>query len=330
MKLKEFNMKHTLGLFLILLLLSGTVLAENGDGGYAGAFLRMGMGARAKALGDAYSAVPEGAIAGFYNPALLPHLKERQLIASYAFLSLDRNLDYVGYAQSLDPPSINGRKNPLKAGVSFAWVHAGVDNIYGTDGSGNHTQDYSNAEHAFYLSFAVSPHKKFSVGISGKVLYNRMPGLEIDDGALTSTGFGMDVGAYFSPIHNLTFGLVLRDNMSKYTWNTDNVFDRGTSITNVFPKVTRAAVAYRIPQEWLMVTAEVEDSEEQNPRYHFGAELMRAGLGALRVGMDDGMPTFGMGLVFQVFNKTTMIDYAFASNDYDIGTDHIFTWSFNL
>ena len=329
-ELKENMMKYSLMVLLTIMVLVSSAFPETGDGGYAGAFLRMGMGARPKALGDSYTAIPEGALAGFYNPALLPHLKSRRFTASHAFLTLDRTLDYIGYAQALQPPDINGKKNPLKAGFSLAWVHAGVDNIYGTDGSGNHTQDYSNAEHAFYLSFAVSPNKAFSIGVSGKVLYSRMPGLEKDNGALTSTGFGMDFGAYFSPIQNLTFGLVLRDNMSKYTWNTDTVYERGTSTVNDFPKVKRAAVAYRIPQDWLLVTAEVEDSDLQNPRYHFGTELSWPDLGALRFGLDDSSPTFGLGLQFNVLNHLTYIDYAFAPNDYQIGTDHIFTWSLDF
>jgi len=323
-------MRKLLATFAILFL--GTIaIASEGDGGYAGAFLRMGMGARAKALGDAFTAIPEDAIAGFYNPALLPHLKKRQAMLSFAFLPLDRKLDYLGYAQALHPKTSeeDGAK-PLSAGFAVAWVHAGVDNIYGTDSNGNHLGDFSNSEHAFQLSFAISPAKMFSFGITGKVLYNRFPKIAQEDAAVTSRGFGMDFGAYLTPLNNLMLGVVLHDNMSKYTWNTDKLWERGTSTTYRFPKVTRAAVAYRIPQQWLLAIAEVEDSKEQNPRYHFGVEVSYLEMGALRFGYDNGVPTFGVGFFSKLFGRQAGLNYAFITGDNGLSADHVFSWTFEF
>ena len=316
--------------FIIFLLLVSSILARGGDGGYAGAFLRMGMGARARAMGDAFTAIPQGAVAAFYNPALLPHLKERQFNVSFSFMSLDRKLDYVGYAQSLQPKASDGEGKLMKAGFSLAWIHAGVDNIDGRDLSGNSIGELSNSEHAFYMSFAVNPVSIFSIGISGKVLYNRFPKIAQEDKAVSATGFGIDVGAFLTPMPNLMFGLVLRDNMSKYTWNTDKLWERGTSTTYRFPKILRAAVAYRIPQEWLLVTAEVEDSEEQLRRFHLGAEVSFRQVGAIRLGLDDLMPTFGLGLYVDLFGREASVNYSFVAERYGPGFDHIFSWTFNL
>lgn len=324
-------MKTFLTAILIIILYSTFALSSDGDGGYAGAFLRMGMGARAKAMGDAFAAIPEDAIAGFYNPALLPHLKKRQAMLSFAFLPLDRKLDYLGYAQSLHPKvSEEDGAKPLSAGFAVAWVHAGVDNIYGTDSNGNHIGDFSNAEHAFYLSFAISPTPFFSVGLSGKVLYNRFPKIAQEDAPVSSQGFGVDFGAYLNPVSNLTLGLVLRDNMSKYTWNTDKLWERGTSTTNRFPKVTRAAIAYRIPQQWLLAIAEVEDSKEQNPRYHFGAELSYQQMGAVRFGLDNGLPTFGLGFFSELLGHRAGLNYAFVAAGDAPSADHVFSWTFEF
>ena len=324
-------MKKIIYIFFISALITSMAFTSEGDGGYAGAFLRMGIGARAKAMGDAYTAIPQGAMAGIYNPALLPHLKEREALVSFAFLPLDRNLDFVGYAQPLSPNSANDEgANPLKAGFSVAWVHAGVDNIDGRDGSGNHIGYFSNSEHAFYLSFAISPAPFISVGVGGKVLHSRFPQLAQEDAAVTSTGFGLDVGAFITPIKNLMIGAVIRDNLSKYTWNTDKLWERGTSTTYKFPKVLRGAIAYRIPQEWLLVSAEIENSKEQNPRYHFGAELSYQHLGAFRIGYDDGYPTFGLGLTTYLFGKKTGLNYAFVAAGDAPRADHIFSWAFSF
>ena len=322
--------KLLLNTFLILFLIFSVLPASEGDGGYAGAFLRMGIGARAKSMGDAATAIPQGAMSGIYNPALLPNLSGREAMVSFAFLPLDRNLDFVGYAQPLSPPKQDESDNPLKAGFAVAWVHAGTDNIDGRDGSGNHIGYFSNSEHAFYLSFAISPTPMLSIGVGGKVLYNRFPGIAQDDAAVTSRGFGLDVGVFLTPIKNLMIGAVIRDNMSKYTWNTDKLWDRGTSTTYKFPKVMRGAVAYKIPQEWLLVTAEIENSEVQNPRYHFGAEFSHPHVGALRLGWDDGYPTFGLGFSTELFGRKTGLHYAFIAVDDAPRADHIFSWSFNF
>ena len=324
-------MKKTLSTILLLLLFSYSLPARDGDGGYAGAFLRMGIGARAKALGDAHTAIPEGAISAIYNPALLPHLKNRQLALSVAFLPLDRKLNYIGYAQSLNPPVGKDEEEiPLKAGFALAWIHAGVDDIDGRDGSGNPIGEFSNSENAFYLSFALSPSPLFSIGVSGKVLYNRFPGIAQEDKAVTSTGFGLDVGAYLTPIKNLMFGIALRDNNSKYTWNTGDLWDLGTSTTYKFPKIFRGAIAWRIPQEWLLLTAEIEDSEKQLRRYHAGAEFSYKHMGAIRIGYDENQPTFGLALFGDILGMSSSINYAFGSEESGAGTQHIFTWDFNL
>ncbi len=323
-------MKKLLTTFVILLC-GALAVASEGDGGYAGAFLRMGMGARAKALGDAFSAIPEDAIAGFYNPALLPHLKSRQALLSFAFLPLDRKLDYIGYAQSLHPKAEDeAGGQPLNAGFALAWIHAGVSDIDGRDLSGNHIGSFSNSEHAFQLSFAISPVKMFSFGITGKVLYNRFPKIAQEEAAVTSRGFGMDFGAYLNPLRNLMLGVVLHDNMSKYTWNTDKLWERGTSTTYRFPKVTRAAIAYRIPQQWLLAIAEVEDSKEQNPRYHFGVEASYLEMGALRFGYDAGVPTFGVGFFSKLFGRHAGLNYAYITGDNGLSADHVFSWTFEF
>ncbi|MBN1542460.1 hypothetical protein JW992_09965 [candidate division KSB1 bacterium] len=307
--------------------LSSACFADPGDGGYAGAFLRMGIGARAKAMGDALSAVPEGAASGFYNPALVPHLSDREFQVSFAFLPLDRNLDFVGYAQSLHPGMEEGER-PIQAGFALAWIHAGVDNVDGRDFAGNSIGNFSNSEHAFYLSFAISPMPWLSLGLNGKVLYNRFPALGRESSAVSAQGFGLDVGAFAMPFRGLMLGAVLRDNLSKYTWNTDKVWERGTSTTYEFPKIYRLAVAYRIPQEWLLVAVDVENSDKQNPRYHCGVEFAAPKLGALRLGLDDNLPTFGVGVSVPVLGREARLDYAFVAAGDSPRAEHIFSWAF--
>jgi len=123
--------------FMIVNVAKSELLAEEGYGGYAGAFLRMGLGARPKALGGAYTAVAEGSYAGYYNPGAFPRNNYKELTLSYSALSLDRNFNYVGLVIPITPRTGSGEK-PLKAGVHLGWINAGVDNIDGRDSNGRH------------------------------------------------------------------------------------------------------------------------------------------------------------------------------------------------
>ncbi len=315
---------------LIIAIAAHNVFAASGDGGYAGAFLRMGFEARSKALGDAFTAVPEGAVAGIYNPATLPNMNTRQAILSTSFLPLGRNLNYIGFAMPIRPKAKGDGAAPRNAGLAVGWINAGVDNIDGRDRSGNHTDMLSNSENAFFMSFALKPSPYFSIGLSGKILYNRIPDIADEGGALTSSGFGIDIGAYSNPLPGLMLGVVLRDNMSKYSWNTDKVYERGTSTVYKFPKTVRAGAAYRIPQQWLLLVADIETSDVQNPRYHFGAEFQYKELGAVRAGLDHESPTFGFGFYFKLFSKQTVLNYAFMPGLEALSPDHVLSWTFDF
>lgn len=320
--------------FLIFLtfFIAGFVLADApGDGGYAGAFLRMGFEARSKALGDAFTGVAEGAVAGVYNPATLPNVPTRQLILGTSFLPMDRHLNYLGFALPIRPKAKEENlAQPLQAGLAVGWINAGVGKIDGRDRSGNRTGELSNSENAFFMSFAIKPSPYVSIGLSGKILYNRIPDIAEENSALTSSGFGIDIGAYSNPLPGLMIGLVLRDNMSKYSWNTDKVYERGTSTVYRFPKIVRAGLAYRIPQQWLLLVADVETSDVQNPRYHFGAEFEYKQIGALRAGFDHDSPTFGLGLYATLFGKPSAFNYAFMPGLKALSPDHVVSWTFDF
>jgi len=97
--------------------------------GTPGAFARLGFGARGMGMGNALTAVIDGDVASFYNPAVTPFLTERVAAVSYGLLSLDRSLNTLSYSQAIKPT----------AGFSFGIINAGVSKIDGRDGDGAQT-----------------------------------------------------------------------------------------------------------------------------------------------------------------------------------------------
>ncbi len=302
------------------------------QGGYAGAFLRLGVGAETVALGEALTAATNQGYTLLFNPAGLTRLDHRQLRASYALLSLDRKLTYLGFATSVGPePGRNrasGEKAKPRAGIGLGWVYAGVDNIDGRDFDGRPTGMLSNSENAFYFGFGMQPHRLVSVGLAGKILYNRFPGVTETDGALTARGFGVDVGVLVGPFGGLTVGAVVRDINSRYTWNTEHVWEHGTTTVDRFPRVWRFGAAYHLLEGRVLLLAQVEDSDVGDPRLQLGAEWEAVRGVLFRAGLRGSAPSFGLGFSRPLLGRRVTLNYAvFSSNSAAPRVDHWLGWA---
>ncbi|MFQ5708368.1 MAG: hypothetical protein ACE5HO_13005 [bacterium] len=301
------------------------------QGGTAGAFLRVGIGARAKAMGDAYTALAKGIEASYYNPAGLPFLQHKELMTSLRVLSLDRQFTFVGLAVPIRPKSKN-KKSVMDGGFSLSWIHAGVGDIDGRDSNGQPLGDFSNSENAFVFSFALSPAKVLSFGLSVKYLLNRFPDVGTDGKTISATGVGLDFGGLLSPFDWLTLGISVKDINSKYTWNTKDLFgDRGSQVINEFPTRVRSALAVRVPHvQGLTVALDYEDSKELDSKVHFGAEKVLQQDFVVRAGIDDGALTAGGAYLFELFGKMSQLNYAFASSGNRPESEHVFSWVFQF
>lgn len=304
--------KYVLILFILSL---GIAFGATGDnGGYAGSFMRMGLGARALGMGNAGVADCENGFAAYYNPAGLPYLSDRHLSTTYYFLSLDRQLHYVGFALPIKPT----------AGISVAWMHAGVTDIQGRTFSGEPDEVYDTGEDAIILSFANAFHRRFAVGINFKILRYKM----LD---LNGSGLGFDIGVILRPIDRIIIGVQLKDLGAGYNWNTQALFgDRGGNYTDAFPQILKIGIAYK-KDRMFTFAGDVEISDKKDYSVHFGGEYLFNDIVYLRMGMDNIHPTFGAGLAYGfIANINTQIDYSFLLGLVGEGTTHVFSWEFKF
>ncbi|MDX2063198.1 MAG: PorV/PorQ family protein [Bacteroidia bacterium] len=187
---------------------------------YSNEFLKIGVGARAAALGNAYSALVDDATAGFWNPAALTGLEkgyEIALMHSEQFAGVVK-YDYGTFATRVDAQSA----------FALTVVRLGVDDIPNTlnfrDGNSfNYARitAFSVADLALLVSYArkLSAVPGLSVGGNFKLI-NRTVGQ-----FATAWGFGLDVGAHYvrGPWR---LGLVLVDATSTFnlwSFNTEPV-----------------------------------------------------------------------------------------------------------
>lgn len=313
------QIKHlTIGIVLVLLF--QTIAAADTNGGYAGAFLRMGLGAEACAQGDAFVARADNGFAAYYNPAGLSFLPTRSFAVSYSNLSLDRSLHYVGLTFPLKPT----------AGLSLGWINAGVSDIDGRDYDGNHYGTLSYHDNAFAFAFANRFSDFVAVGVGVKVLYSLFPKLLEDDKALKSTAVGIDVGILVKPVKTIRIGLQAKDINGKNSWDTSKYYSEGSTRNDEFPTIYNAGIAL-VPNEEISVEYDFEASSEDVVEHHFGLEYAVINDAKyrfdLRFGYDGDKPTFGFGYRFPMMETTSVIDAAYLIDEISPSDTMIFSWS---
>lgn len=139
-------------------------------------FLKLGAGARAAAMGEAYSAVSSGADAVYWNPGALGRFNGVSGIFAHTDLFGELNYEYLGYAQSF--------KNIGSIGFNAQYLSVG--RIPVTDTGGFETGDNMNPTQ-LALSLAYGREiGGFGIGAAAKYIKSRL--------AETSSTLAADVG----------------------------------------------------------------------------------------------------------------------------------------
>jgi len=310
-------------LFFFFIFFSNAV----GQGGYAGAFLRMGVAARSEAMGRAYVAMVEGNESAFFNPASVAMLQRRELNLSYRPLNLDRLFTYASLGLPIRPQA-DSTGGAMNGGLSVSWIHAGVDKIDARDSDGEKYASLSTAENAFGLSFALQPHPRAGIGIGLRVVMNRFNGVTQEQGKLSSSSFGFDLGALLEIIDGVRLGVAAKNLNLKYSWNTQDVYERGTTNFDKFPKTVSAGIAVSRIAPWLTLAADYEKRQFRDGVLHVGALASYRDLVQIRVGMNESRPTLGAGYSFGLLGKKSELHYAFVTHPENVDSDHVFGWAF--
>jgi hypothetical protein len=201
---------------------------------YSNEFLKIGVGARAAAMGNAQAAIVGDVTAGYWNPAGLMNASqapELALMHSEYFAGIAK-YDYAGFTMPID-----GNR---RLGVTI--IRLGVDDIANTlnlvDQNGNIDFDaiesFSVADLGMMVSYAQEAKflKGLNFGANFKVV-NRSVGKFAQ-----AWGFGVDVGAQYRTQKGLMLGLMLNDVTSTFnawSFNTETFEEAFVQTGNVIP-----------------------------------------------------------------------------------------------
>jgi hypothetical protein len=315
----------------------GTASADAGHAGQAGAFLRMGLGARALAMGGGTGALADDATTAYGNPAGLVFLEGRRAGLSLDAMALDRKLMSAGYAQPFGSRPDSGRTGgPMRAGFSLCWIGAVTDRIDGRDWDGNHTEMLTHVENAFAFSFALQPGPAVGIGFTAKVLWSVFPGLTDRNESMGATGVGFDAGVRIRPVRSFAFAFSAHDIHSRYTWDSQKMYERGSQTVSPFPLGIRASAAWTGWADRLTAVAQIEQrkvTDAEPARWlpveaSLGMECQPSAGLFLRAGVNrEGVP-FGFGIRRALLGRTTALDYAYVPESVAPRGRHAFTWSF--
>ncbi len=340
------SLKIFAGVILFVASSASLLDVREARGQAAGAFARMGFGARGIAMSNALVADAFADGAPYYNPALSPFASGQSLEASAALLSLDRELQFLQFSTSLQP----------SAGIAAGLIHAGVSNIDGRDNSGFHTRDYSIDEFAFFLTFGTHLTSRLTAGV-GLQLFRA----DYFDDLEPVNSIGIDLGVTYLVTEDLRLGLAVDELLARYSWDTSDLYgSAGRTTSDRFPVRIRFGGAFRLMDGRAQVTSEYEsritssehrvrsveivgdapmevvDSEKSSTyagRLRVGAEYRPVDVITLRGGIDrigadalEGVtPSAGFMIEQPIGPLRARGEYAFMLEPYHAGAMHLIT-----
>jgi hypothetical protein len=287
-------------------------------GGLPGAFTRMGFNSRGIGMGNAMTSVTKGDLSGLYNPSLSSFQDEHLINLSYSFLSLDRSLNFVSYTKNFKLPN----QAEGGAGVTFAWINAGVGKIAGRDIDGFSIGELSTSENEFLFAPSIRVSPQVSIGVGFKLYYSKLYE------GISSTSFGFDLGALYKVNDKINAGLTIKDINSKYEWNTTDIYGQsGKQTKEKFPLLYTLGLSYLLPNNFGLVSIDYETSNKKSNIVRIGAEISPVKDFSFRGGFDrfnfsavdiigDARAMFGVGYQKSFKSYSVGIDYSFVIEPY--------------
>ncbi len=277
-------------------------------------FLKIGIGARSVALGEAYVALANDAEALYWNPAGISQFRQNDLFFSYNQWFADIKVSYSGLVYHLNPAN--------SIGAFFASLSC--DDMRETTelqpfGTGRY---FSYGDMLVGLTYARNMTNKFSFGITLKYLQETMA-------ELTMSGFLFDLGTYYKTgWKSIRFAVAVTNFSNEmgpegsFTYkNLDNTFVTVSKFQKFSPPIAfRIGVAgelYQSKQHKLTTSVQLNHPNDNSENLNFGAEYWFGNIMALRAGYTsnrvDRDISLGGGINIPVGGGGLRIDYSYAN-----------------
>jgi hypothetical protein len=289
-----------------LAVLTATLFAVPASAGPAGfAFLEVPAGARASALGGAFTSLGQGVEAAFWNPAGLAHTHGLQMTGAHFEL-----IDGLRHSQVAVAGGVLG------GGLSGSLRAFYTEPIEERDALGNLIGTFGSHDLEFALGYGVPLTSGLDIGVTSQVVRER-----IANSSATTYAFG--AGAQWTPAQssNTRIGLQVANLGPATHYDIDGVQGADVSL----PAAVQGGMSYAHAVGLGMSLRGVLEARFTTGRSGIGmlgAELESAAGAALRAGFranDDAQNvSYGVGYAREGLH----LDYAFVPYRYELGDTH--------
>ena len=282
-------------------------------------FLKIGVGARAASMGDAYVALADDASSLYWNPGGLGMLRKNEIIFQTTDWILDSKLYFLGLTYKINRLGVFGISI-----YSFSSGDIKETTIYYPDGTGN---TFQTSNLAVGVSFSRQITDRFSTGFTVKYIYEQLY-LE------KASTIGIDVGSLFVTdfLNNLRIGFALSNLGGRMQLNGAGLGFRRTSGIKTYqaeystepwdiPLLFRFGLATDlVKRDFYRMTVAIEalDTRDFTNRLSIGSEIAFQETVFLRGGykfdFDETDLTVGGGIKINLLRGLEMdVDYAFGN-----------------
>jgi len=305
-------------------------------------FLEIGVGARRRAMGDAYTGLASGATATYWNPAGLGSVE--RFTASFSYLDLYGDLGLTHNFVSIALPMFGGA-----AAVSYIGLNSGdiprTDEVNPGGGSQQAGEFFDFTSKAVGLHYGRRLTDRLQVGFTGRFISEGIS-------QASASWWGVDVGTLFNTgLYGLTLAATLA-NVGPSSRYEGGLITRRITTDQAFPfavPIRYKTTGYTLPTTFrfavvsslmggpdalftpggvhdFKVAAELNDAVDTDIQVAVGAEYNFNQLVFLRVGkkfVNEGYDndfrsfshalSFGGGLQLPLFGSRLSFDYAYTN-----------------
>ncbi len=302
----------------------------------AAEFLSIPVGARATAMGSAFSAIVDDATAVYWNPAGLGEASSVSLTAEYAEWLAGIAFNYVAVA-------VPTRWGTIGAAVTgFRTPEMRVTTVLEQNGTG---EQFNAASYAMAVAYGVQLTDRFSFGLTAKVISERI-------WHSTATGMAMDAGTIFTtPFWGIRLGASIANFGTKMRMTGDDLLvvadidpavrgnnesNRAVLNTDAFdlPLTMRIGLAGEVletERSRFTLAMDVQSPNNSNQYVNVGGEIgllgdllmIRGGFSELFLRDSVRSWSLGGGLRYDFHSVGFAMDYAYESQEYFSGVSRL-------
>jgi len=304
------RIKLIFGSWIIFLFLFASICfsANSKVGTTAYSFLKIGVGARAVALGNAFVGLADDETALFFNPAGISQLGQKSFTLSYNNFLTDIQSGFLGYVHPYS------EKSTLGAYINYinygSFIH--------TDTLGNNLGTFGAGDFSLGLAYAQTLSPIFNLGVSSKFIYGKLQDYSSD-------ALAFDLGVL----------LKFKDSRTKMGFAARNLGFQLKGYTKAhkesLPMVMELGLSHHLRGLPLIFTFDSAKPLDNDFHFDFGGEFLGAKPLIIRLGWSSFGKNFktnsskdnlaGFSLGFGVLWKVYRLDYAYSSYA-DLGGVH--------